>query len=308
MPKQPRKPSSSTATAAVMPRKSNSVLALQNVPYHITVEKKRKAVDVQSWGSAPFALDDHKNVIPHGFVVKTYYKGKWFTASTRVFPATHVSDCEGGTQPSEEYQFICEIDPVCVGEWSSTSSAALQSVVTKLGPKIKCARGSNGALQIGVTYPNVQQAIRQVFALEGKRTCEALLVLPPRSIVEMRETSEDAVNSSAVVHHNVLSSPSTSTDEDDGGRNSGCDDNDTQSSPSIARTPSPALPTPPMLIAQASHEYLLKRVKHEDDDVDPIEAQFTAKLHNDYFIGFEDDPLMLLGAEDSCDWFHSLMH
>lgn len=126
-------------------------------PYHLTVETKRKAVDVLNWGSAPFVRDSHGNLIPHGFTVKTFYKGKRFIASTRVV------NPEGGKLPHAEYQFV-SLEPPIEGQWNWTSSGALQNVLDKLGNRVKCVRGTNGALQIGVTYPNVQAVLRRVFS------------------------------------------------------------------------------------------------------------------------------------------------
>lgn len=186
---------------------------LLNLPYHITVEKKRKALDVLSWGSFPFAMDEHGNLIPNGFSVRTYYKGKWFVARTRVAspepPASPSLAAQPAVPPAqqEQYQFVCETsEPHCVGDWNPTPSGALQSVVDKLGSSIKCARGSNGALQIGVTYYNVQLAIRKVFCLQSAQAAAAAVA---RETATATENSggctgcEEAGDSLAAVQHDV---------------------------------------------------------------------------------------------------------
>lgn len=144
------------------------------LPFHITVESKRKAVDVLSWGQAPIILDQNDHLIPHGFQVKTYYKGKWYVATTRV------CYLPGARHPHAEYQFALVDTPHVCGEWNWTSSGALQSVLDRLGARVKCVRGTNGALQIGITYPNVQRAIREVFPSEVLAQVARQQASPPR--------------------------------------------------------------------------------------------------------------------------------
>ncbi|KAH9260988.1 hypothetical protein BASA81_000684 [Batrachochytrium salamandrivorans] len=192
---------------------------LLNLPYHITVEKKRKALDVLSWGSFPFALDEHGNLIPNGFSVRTYYKGKWFVASTRVATQPPVPPTILPAVPptqQEQYQFVCETsEPHCVGDWNPTPSGALQSVVDKLGSSIKCARGSNGALQIGVTYYNVQLAIRKVFCLQSTHLVQAVAVGVAANTNSGKNSSctecEEAGDSLAAVQHDVALLPAVAT-------------------------------------------------------------------------------------------------
>ncbi|KAH9256460.1 hypothetical protein BASA81_005374 [Batrachochytrium salamandrivorans] len=144
------------------------------LPFHITVESKRKAVDVLSWGQAPIILDQNDHLIPHGFQVKTYYKGKWYVATTRV---CYLS---GARHPHAEYQFALLDTPQVCGEWNWTSSGALQSMLDRLGTRVKCVRGTNGALQIGITYPNVQRAIREVFPSQVLAQVARQQTSPPR--------------------------------------------------------------------------------------------------------------------------------
>ena len=114
----------------------------------VTVSKSRKAVNVLSLGWFPVANVKGK-LIPDGFKVRTYNEGVYWFATVRVFPSGHV-----------QYRFSTGEH---IGDWEDNPTRAYASA-RKLKFPLKAKNGTNGAVIVGVTYPNLQKLIKARFS------------------------------------------------------------------------------------------------------------------------------------------------
>jgi hypothetical protein len=119
----------------------------------ITVEKKKKSVIVVDWGHAPFAVQEKQGrrvYIPDGFTVESFCFNRLWIGQTSV---------RGDTI---QYQFFLKSEPCKTSGWQKSASAALAVANDRLKNRFY-KPGSNGALVIGVTYPNLQEEIVRRF-------------------------------------------------------------------------------------------------------------------------------------------------
>jgi len=120
----------------------------------VTVEKKKKSVVVVDFGHAPFLLIEKPNrrkiYIPDGFTVECFCFHKIFIGQTSV------------QNESVQYQFFLKSDPTKTSGWQKSPSGALKTVNERIKNRFYID-GSNGALVIGVTYPNLQTEIVKRF-------------------------------------------------------------------------------------------------------------------------------------------------
>jgi hypothetical protein len=122
----------------------------------ITVVKGRKEVQVNSWGSLPLAkatVEGRVVYIPNGFEVETFSHKKYWLARTRVTASGQA-----------EYQFVYRDYPRDgTSDWKPSPTAAYREANQRLS-NLRYTEGSNGAIIIGVTYPNLQEIICNRFA------------------------------------------------------------------------------------------------------------------------------------------------
>jgi hypothetical protein len=119
----------------------------------VTVEKKKKSVVVLDWGHAPFAVQEKQGrrvYIPDGFTVETFCFNKSWIGQTSV---------RGDVL---QYQFFLKSEPHKSSGWQKSASAALAVANERIKNRFY-KPGSNGALVIGVTYPNLQDEITRRF-------------------------------------------------------------------------------------------------------------------------------------------------
>jgi len=119
----------------------------------ITVEKKKKSVVVVDFGHAPFAVIEKHNrkvYIPDGFTVETFCFTRMWIGQTSV------------RDNVVQYQFFLKSEPHKTSGWQKSASAALALANERVKNK-HFTPGSNGALVIGVTYPNLQDEIIKRF-------------------------------------------------------------------------------------------------------------------------------------------------
>jgi hypothetical protein len=125
----------------------------------ITVAHAKKEVYIQSYGSAPYAETAKGQLIPNGFCVRTYVSGVVLIASTQV------------VENKVSYQFTSE-DGKTKSNWTRTPSKAMNEVQALL-KNDRHNKLLSGALMIGVTYPSIQQRIREVTGMAATETSQA---------------------------------------------------------------------------------------------------------------------------------------
>jgi hypothetical protein len=119
----------------------------------ITVEKKKKSVIVVDWGHAPFAIQEKQGrrvYIPDGFTVESFCFNRLWIGQTSV------------RGDAIQYQFFLKNEPHKTSGWQKSASAALAVANDRIKNRFY-KPGSNGALVIGVTYPNLQEEITRRF-------------------------------------------------------------------------------------------------------------------------------------------------
>jgi hypothetical protein len=129
----------------------------------VTVQKKKKAVLVLNWGSAPFGIEESscrgKAYIPTNFEVETVAARRVWIARTRV------------NDGMVQYQFEPKGEPNKSSGWKKSPSGAFCEVNGIVHNKYY-KQGSNGALIIGVTYPSLQEEILARFGKELRSAVE----------------------------------------------------------------------------------------------------------------------------------------
>jgi hypothetical protein len=121
----------------------------------VTVEKGRKAIVILNFGSNPY-VDMHTGLVyPDKFQVRSKTLGLHWLAETRVIAAS----------PFVQYRFTCEKLPEKgTGDWADSPTGAFKDAAwTKLRLKSYIHPQQNGAILIGVSYPNVQELLREKF-------------------------------------------------------------------------------------------------------------------------------------------------
>jgi len=146
----------------------------------LRIKEGRKLGQVLEWGELPCTQESRRQgrgfyFVPNGFVVKTFSHGYEWVGQTRVTFTNNV--------PRAEYRFhLFGYENVC-SNWHPNPTRAYREVNERIGnPKFR--KNANGALIIGVSYPNVQIEIISRLPLDvneqvaGLQVNEQELVVP----------------------------------------------------------------------------------------------------------------------------------
>lgn len=134
----------------------------------VTVSEKKGCVYVQDLGHEPFAFvrtvrgeavrrihpqkssANHLQVVPNGFRVAVFSDNRMWLGETMV-------KVESDGRNDVSYRFSSLETPCMIGMWAATPTVAYTSINQSVGNLLP--NGGNGALIIGVTYPNLQKEI-----------------------------------------------------------------------------------------------------------------------------------------------------
>ncbi|KAH9256407.1 hypothetical protein BASA81_005321 [Batrachochytrium salamandrivorans] len=137
---------------------------------HVHVEAGRKAGYLRSAGTEPMHKDGNIT-IPHGYLLQSEFRKRTILAETRVEKILVV-----GLQPISQvtYQFSAVFDDGHVESgfeiYPSCALKKLNKALIEMGHPFKnFSETDNGALHMGVTYPNVQRLLHAVWEGQGQQ-------------------------------------------------------------------------------------------------------------------------------------------
>jgi hypothetical protein len=121
-------------------------------PIQVTVQERRKSIWILDFGDGTLYTNRHTGLVyPNRFLVRSKTLGYDWLAETRVI----------NTSPFVQYRFTRELFPEeGAGKWEDSPTRAFKSAASHLE---KYKKQMNGAVIIGVSYPNVQELIRHNF-------------------------------------------------------------------------------------------------------------------------------------------------
>lgn len=125
----------------------------------VSVHCRKKCV-ILDYGGAPFKVNKHGCVIPHGFKVKSYFWGNSWIVEIRVNDSGYREEYKWRMENQEMEGEWC--NTLCKGYRSGLKAAGMDDIPVKdgrTGKKILVRRPSL-AIVAGVTYPEVQREIR----------------------------------------------------------------------------------------------------------------------------------------------------